>query len=431
MGLKFVGIVSCDYFNGEVPHCPHGPMLCWQYDAGRRCRRFYSCAACRSRRQCRFWLSADSPLTQPQKQRWKREVVAETLPDDHLARYNAAQQVVKKRDARFCRDCSSLVTDSEVEPAHQGHCLLHLFGPNSEVKPPDQLLSSITVNKCEAQFLFTGEVVEQLCHVISGTGVLGVLSIAASSIHHSLTSGVHTLPSFMLDIDCRYEMFYPPESMATYNLFNHHFFSHTGKQNYEKFIKSHGGNVAVILDPPFGGRLEPLALTLASIAEDVGCSLVAETEKRLMPVFITLPYFLERNLIRALPGFHMTDVRIDYTNHRKLSSTECGGRRRLGSAVRLFTNLPPASVRPAGKQYRLCPPCHRWVHVSNRHCSHCNACTSKDGGEYQHCLKCARCVKSSWRHCDKCGRCSLPQHPPCTDTDSSLKPSRKRKNRSK
>jgi hypothetical protein len=52
-------------------------------------------------------------------------------------------------------------------------------------------------------------------------------------------------------------------------MFNHHFFH--GEDVYHKFLKPSGKptKIALLVDPPFGGRLDALAHTIERVKEDV------------------------------------------------------------------------------------------------------------------------------------------------------------------
>lgn len=49
-------------------------------------------------------------------------------------------------------------------------------------------------------------------------------------------------------------------------MFNNYFFDKDSKSYLEEFLKSE--MIAVLMDPPFGGRVEPLANTLESLNKD-------------------------------------------------------------------------------------------------------------------------------------------------------------------
>ncbi|RWS29806.1 zinc finger CCHC domain containing 4-like isoform CRA_b [Leptotrombidium deliense] len=102
------------------------------------------------------------------------------------------------------------------------------------------------------------------------------------------------------------------------------------------------------------------------------------------------------------------DYKVNYENHCKFSANH-SRKRKEGSPVRIFTNIPPnLFVLEESEGYKYCSICERYVASENKHCIHCNRCTSKDGRESIHCFECNRCVKNTWKHCNRCKKCSLP-----------------------
>lgn len=54
-----------------------------------------------------------------------------------------------------------------------------------------------------------------------------------------------------------------------YNIFNHHFFD--GPQSvsvYKQFLMEGKNNLAVVMDPPFGGKVEIISRTLQTIDDE-------------------------------------------------------------------------------------------------------------------------------------------------------------------
>lgn len=86
------------------------------------------------------------------------------------------------------------------------------------------------------------------------------------------------------------------------------------------------------MDPPFGGRVEPLADTVNAIITEYQKS----TEDKL-PVFWVFPYFMEPHLLNSLPELVMLDYKVDYDNHPLFTKDQKG--RKYGSPVRIFTNV--------------------------------------------------------------------------------------------
>lgn len=402
MGVKFVGLEPSPSFDNEIPECPHGPMLLFEKaaDGGTKAgRQFYACAACRDRKQCAFFLWRDERLPAEKVWQWRERARRPPAPASHRCRYDRGQ-IVLSEGGQYCLDCNQLVAKSEAS-CHR----THQTRP-ATVSRPTELLRPRACNKSAAQFLFSAASVSTLDSLVTAVGVRRLLCLGSPRLHER-RQREDEQSSLLLDFDERYEEFWPPEKLCVYNMFNHHMFSEHGQQVYREFVQRDGGEgLGVFVDPPFGGRLEALSLTLRKIAADAGAE---------PTVFLVLPYFNEPDVLANFPGLHMTDFRVEYDNHDKYTSA--AGGRKFGSPVRLFSSLSPERVLLTEPQYRLCQPCRRWVHRDNRHCQLCGSCTSKDGRPYRHCDPCARCVKVTWQHCADCDRCALPDHP-CAGGDS-------------
>lgn len=93
-------------------------------------------------------------------------------------------------------------------------------------------------------------------------------------------------------------------------------------------------DLAVIMDPPFGGRIEPLAQTVKTLNTLFRKINNAKTD---LPVFWIFPYFMEPQIKNSLPEFTMMDYKVDYDNHPLFKNAPKG--RNFGSPVRIFTNI--------------------------------------------------------------------------------------------
>ena len=95
------------------------------------------------------------------------------------------------------------------------------------------------------------------------------------------------MESLLLDIDHRYvcesidlgdgviilfmqAQFYTPQQYQRYNMFNHFFYSPGGSSVCEQFLAKTPSTVAIVMDPPFGGRAEFLAESLQRYREMAG-----------------------------------------------------------------------------------------------------------------------------------------------------------------
>ncbi|XP_066892430.1 rRNA N6-adenosine-methyltransferase ZCCHC4 isoform X4 [Kogia breviceps] len=208
----------------------------------------------------------------------------------------------------------------------------------------------------------------------------------------------------------RYSQFYMEDSFCHYNMFNHHFFD--GKAALEvcrTFLqKDKGEGVIMVTDPPFGGLVEPLAVTFKKLIAMWKEGQSQDNSHKELPIFWIFPYFFESRICQFFPSFCMLDYQVDYDNHALYKHGKTG---RKQSPVRIFTNIPPNKIiLPIEEGYRFCPLCQRYVSLENQHCEHCNSCTSKDGRKWNHCFLCKKCVKPSWIHCNICNHCALPDH---------------------
>lgn len=100
-------------------------------------------------------------------------------------------------------------------------------------------------------------------------------------------------------------------------------------------ILTQSDSTAIFIDPPFGGRLEPLAYTLAKFDKiRKNCNKSPLSSKNIFFYFyfllisiiyflefLVLPYFMERFVINCLPGMTMLDYKVDYVNHKKFNSS--------------------------------------------------------------------------------------------------------------
>ncbi len=66
--------------------------------------------------------------------------------------------------------------------------------------------------------------------------------------------------------------FYDREDFLLYNMFNHHFFDGIeGQAVYNQFLMESGmvgNNLALVMDPPFGGKVDVLCHTVQAIRAD-------------------------------------------------------------------------------------------------------------------------------------------------------------------
>lgn len=87
-------------------------------------------------------------------------------------------------------------------------------------------------------------------------------------------------------------------------------------------------------DPPFGGRIEPIVVTLTCINELYKKLNMVNND---LPMFWIFPYFMEPQILNHCPNFQMLDYKVEYENHSSFQTGPKG--RKQGSPVRIFTNV--------------------------------------------------------------------------------------------
>ncbi|XP_036620539.1 rRNA N6-adenosine-methyltransferase ZCCHC4 isoform X2 [Trichosurus vulpecula] len=380
--------------SGPTPQCPHGPTLLFVkvHQGKEEARRFYACSACRDRKDCNFFQWEDEKLSEARlaaREIYNRRCQPPLSHKQYVERYwKFIGLPLSQR--KFCQRCQQLLLPDDwgKHCDHQVLCDISI----AQLKRPSQLLYPLENKKTNAQYLFTDRSCQFLLDLIFTLGFRKVLCVGTP----------------------RYSQFYTEESFCHYNMFNHHFFD--GKAALEicrKFLQADKGvRLILVTDPPFGGLVEPLAVTFRKFMDMWREEQSPDNNSKELPLFWIFPYFFESRILQFFPSFSMLDYQVDYDNHALYKHGKTG---RKQSPVRIFTNIPPNKIiLPAEEGYRFCTMCQRYVSLENQHCEICNSCTSKDGRRWKHCLLCKKCVKPSWIHCSICNYCALPNHS-CAD----------------
>ncbi|XP_054282113.1 rRNA N6-adenosine-methyltransferase ZCCHC4-like [Macrosteles quadrilineatus] len=384
------------------PKCPHGPTLKFVKIDKDQKQEFYACSTYRDRKDCSFYLRVGDKLTDKIKQVWDQErnklpVVNHELLEERL------QEVrnVLPKERLYCHSCSEL--DLATRRAnHQSHQVQTVIS-DTILSHPSKILRTKEGNKKEAQYLFSPISTKVIVDNLQRAEVSRVLCIGTPRIHEHIQSMNSGMESLLLDTDHRYHSFWPCDKFVWFNMFNRHFYSSSPepKRVLRKFL-SGCDRGALVIDPPFGGHVDPLTATIKHFSK-LYSKKNPENDLKVLWIF---PYFRERHVTQKLPHLKMLDYKVEYDNHKDYSS-----KRKLGSPARLFTNLDPSQfVLPESEGYRFCQPCSKWVSPENNHCKKCNACTSKNGRTYKHCDECRRCVKPRWQHCNTCRDCLPVDH---------------------
>nr|XP_045017071.1 rRNA N6-adenosine-methyltransferase ZCCHC4 isoform X1 [Jaculus jaculus] len=405
-----------------APLCPHGPTLLFvKMSQGKQeTRKFYACSACRDRKDCNFFQWEDEKLSEArlaareaQNQRCRPPLSRAHCVERYLM-FIELPLVQRK----FCQSCQQLLLPDDWGE-HREHIVLADVSI-AQLRRPSRLLFPLENKKTNAQYLFADRSCQFLVDLVSALGFRRVLCVGTPRLHELIrlaASGEKksNIKSLLLDIDFRYSQFYLEDSFCRYNMFNHHFFD--GKDALEvcrAFLQEEKGEgVIMVTDPPFGGLVEPLAITFRKLIAMWKEGQSQDDSHKELPIFWIFPYFFESRICQFFPSFCMLDYQVDYDNHALYKHGKTG---RKQSPVRIFTNIPPSKIiLPAEEGYRFCPLCQRYVSLENQHCEHCNACTSKDGRKWKHCFLCKKCVKplfyfAAWNHCSTCSQCAVPDH---------------------
>ncbi|KAJ1525178.1 hypothetical protein ONE63_010010 [Megalurothrips usitatus] len=392
------------------PSCPHGPTIIFKRLVDGAEQKFYACSACRDRKDCNFFHNYEDEWTSKKKDSWdmrSKQLLPKIDRDQLIDRFQKVYQL-PAADRGYCHTCDSLLLPEE-RVDHASHDLTKAV-TNHQLSHPSEILKPLESAKKEAQYLFARKSTQAIVEMLRSAGIRNVVCVGAPRIHECIRNAYSSdMCSILLDFDHRYHQFYDGSEFAWFNAFNcHWFWGEIGKSATLEFLqKSDCKQLALVTDPPFGGRVEPLAYTFQRI-DGFHKELHPNRENPLSLMWI-FPYFMEPMILDSCSGMSMLDYKVDYDNHPLFQQGQRG--RKYGSPVRIFTNIPLSKLPlPKDEGYRFCDFCEKWVSTENKHCFKCSNCTSKDGRTYVHCDKCARCVKPTWQHCKQCKRCCLPDH---------------------
>ena len=245
------------------------------------------------------------------------------------------------------------------------------------------------------------------------------------------------IESLLLDMDERYQVFYPSvDTFVRCNINNLYFFDdEKGEARVWRYLQE--GCDGIILDPPYGVMADTLCDTIRKLSQLAGTQPARHSQNRTVKegevgVLWCFPYYLEERVREGLPSLRMLDYRVCYENHnffhdgrtietvhskdgegadekpqtkeerRKRRKLEKAREKRVKRAmkkqrspIRIFTNVMPLSIfeMPKEEGYRYCEACQKHVDRNNTHCDLCGCCPSKDGRTWRHCELCNKCVK--------------------------------------
>lgn len=406
--------VIFDVDPSKVPSCPHGPTLLFaRYgEQGKNTKRFYACSACRDRKECNFYQLEDEKVSAVRLE--ARKVINKQL-QLRFTHTKFMQRLKTFRecpviDRIMCQTCALLLMPTERKHHNNSSHTLVRSVTDELLDQPTKLFRSQSKDKVFAQYLFTKSTISFMMDTFKKQNITHVLCIGVPSIHETIqTQSDLKLCSLLMDLDYRYMQVYPPDKFCYYNMFNHYFFNNSdSERTFKEFITANDSSkkLAVVVDPPFGCLVDVMAHSLQKII-NIWQELSKNASGMILPIFMFLPYFMEKKVLEALPSFFMSDYKVTYMNHSVFNAAKS----KTGSPVRIFTNVKPHLVSlPTKDGYWFCKVCHRFSAPENKHCNKCRKCSSKDGHTYIHCDLCKKCVKPSKVHCGVCQRCELPDH---------------------
>uniref|UniRef100_A0A1A9WC66 CCHC-type domain-containing protein n=1 Tax=Glossina brevipalpis TaxID=37001 RepID=A0A1A9WC66_9MUSC len=400
-------LVKCED-EERYPHCQHGPtLLFYTKDKGPQ-EGFYSCAAYRDRKLCPYYL----PVKDLKSNQLNR--VYNNLSGEYRKlREKFWDETYQKGEQHYCLTCNVPLREADLQP-HSGHNLLRSLR-ESNINDPTTFLLPLDNDKGNAQYYFDLKALQFFENCLRELKISKVLCLGAPRLHGYLRNHCKTwLQSFLLDFDHRFFYFYDDDEFAWYNMCNNHFFDECQKREFLRFLKIQSSQrLLLFTDPPFGCRTEPIGNTLREITKTF--TRINYMPHQPLPTFWVFPYYSEHYVQEESSAFEMCDYKINYINH--LSYTDNGHKsRKLGSPVRVFTNVPLELLTlPIKEGYKYCSLCKRYTALENHHCNKCNKCPSKNGATYRHCLHCCLCVKPYYIHCHQCGRCTQRENHNCAE----------------
>lgn len=416
-----------DWFE-TYPRCKHGPMLLFErlHQHKLTGKQFFACSASRDKSVCKAFVKfEDLDL-------WKRKYGQSSIGNncEVSGSSNNFSAIVKSATmaAYFCFQCEKLVLSQNQHKIHNVQKLdkHDLFHPSLKV------LKALDSNKTNAQYFLTPKSLNFLVKSLKTLDFTHVICMGMPRLHeilqcpfinkenckclHDLNSkdknnSSHRITkSILLDIDVRFQQFSLDDNFCKFNMFNHFFFDECSKTKFMNFIKDckkERGKICIVTDPPFGGLVEALAVTLDWITSQI--EKLNNQSHILKPNFFWLfPYFMEKRIASRLNEVRMLEYVLGYTNHKKFAKKN--NKNQKPSPVRIFTNCNDKIPLPINEGYKFCQLCNRYVSLLNKHCDKCNCCPSKDGRTYIHCNKCSRCVKPGKIHCNTCNICENKNH---------------------
>ena len=114
-------------------------------------RKYFACAVYRDRKQCSFFLWADTKITDAMKKRWTQlfEDNQPKIPHrELLIKLETCKKLKSDKNLKYCTLCSMLVLPNELS-AHKMHKALYPIS-SCDLFHPSRFIPAITSRKGEA-----------------------------------------------------------------------------------------------------------------------------------------------------------------------------------------------------------------------------------------------------------------------------------------
>ncbi|KAF6024032.1 ZCCHC4 [Bugula neritina] len=285
-----VGYELCEQDGEDVPYCPHGPTLLFsrKSNKGDAIDKFYACAAYRKRKDCNFYQKF-GPKESEEKQALRKKIYLNFNSSNRLYR-NIMEESIHKERIKFCLICGVVIPNELC--ADNSHTAQYTSLSATDLRYPSRFLTPKESNASNAQYFFSADVIDFISSTISTLHFDKVLCIGTPSIHeHIKHSGKHkSVATFLLDLDVRMRQFH--KDYAHYNMFNHHFYEAAEEERFHQFMAS-SKSLLIIIDPPYGGLVQALSVTLKKIVATSSCKSVSR--------LLFFPYFMEPQVEKHLP----------------------------------------------------------------------------------------------------------------------------------
>lgn len=271
---------------------------------------YYACSACRDRKECNFFVPASDVYKESTirlSSHWKKQ---QNLTLSIITNQNSYNNVIeslknsltsnaekKKKNKlgtsvkfNYCYSCNCFFNESDNN--HKQCRALSNLSQYQLTHPTEILLPKVD-SKTHAQYFFSKSTVNDIMLMLTRLKISKILCVGAPRIHEFVVNNYRNeIKSILLDIDKNYVslklltffisllIFYPDEQKQLFifqfnfysrnefiwfNMFNNYIFDPEQKTILNEYLSS--GKVLLLLDPPFGGRVEPLAYTISEISK--------------------------------------------------------------------------------------------------------------------------------------------------------------------